>query len=186
MSARPLLALLATLALPAAATEYEIDPEHTYVSFEIDHLGFSIQRGRFNRSSGSIDFDSETQSGGIEINIEAASLDTGLALRDDTLRGADWFNVKDFPNVLFRSQRFIFEQGRPVAVEGTLMLLGEIRPMRLEIGHFKCGFNLVLRKQGCGADAQGTLRRSAFGMNAGLPFIGDEVRLHIQVEAYRP
>ena len=72
------------------------------------------------------------------------------------------------------------------AVEGKLILLGEIRPMRLEITRFKCGLNLAVGKRGCGADAQGTLHRSEFGMQTGIPFIGDEVRLRIQVEAYPP
>lgn len=171
--------------MPSLAAEYVIDSTHTYASFEIDHMGFSTQRGRFNRTSGKVSFDEVAAGGSIDIRIEAASLDTGFALRDDVLRGEQWFNAASFPDVLFRSQRFVFDGARPVAVEGTLMLLGEIRPLRLEISRFKCGFNLLLRQRGCGADAQGVLRRSDFGMNTGLPFIGDEVRLRIQVEAYQ-
>ncbi len=180
------LLLLAWLALPATAAEYRIDPSHTYASFEIDHLGFSTQRGLFKHSSGSIEFDAEAKTGSIDIRIDAASIDTGFGLRDDTLRGADWFNTSDFPDLIFRSRSFIFDDERPVAVEGTLILLGQARPLRLEIKRFKCGLNLAARKRGCGADAQGTLRRSEYGMNNGLPFIGDEVRLRIQVEAYLP
>ncbi|UCV15649.1 YceI family protein [Quatrionicoccus australiensis] len=180
-----LVSLLAALSMPSLAAEYVIDSTHTYASFEIDHMGFSTQRGRFNRTSGKVSFDEAAAGGSIDIRIEAASLDTGFALRDDVLRGEQWFNAASFPDVLFRSQRFVFDGARPVAVEGTLMLLGEIRPLRLEISRFKCGFNLLLRQRGCGADAQGVLRRSDFGMNTGLPFIGDEVRLRIQVEAYQ-
>jgi len=178
--------LLACLALPASALDYEIDPSHTYASFEIDHLGFSTQRGLFQRTSGSVRFDPEAREGSIDIRIDAASLNTGFELRDDVLRGDDWFKVRDFPDILFRGQRFVFEQDKPVAVEGMLTLLGEMRPMRLEITRFKCGLNLASRKRGCGADALGSLRRSAFGLSNGLPFIGDEVRLRIQVEAYQP
>lgn len=187
MTAKTLsIALLACLALPAGAADYVIDPTHTYANFAIDHLGFSTQRGRFNRSSGSVSFDETARAGSIDISIETASLDTGFALRDEVLRGAAWFNAQDFPYILFRSQSFVFNEQQPVGVEGTLTLLGESRPMRLEITRFKCGLNLLLRKRGCGADAQGVLRRSEFGLNNGLPFIGDEVRLHIQVEAYQP
>ena len=78
------------------------------------------------------------------------------------------------------------DQNKPVAVEGRLTLLGETRPMRLEITRFKCGLNLVSRKHSCGADASGTLKRSDFGLQNSIPFIGDEVRLRIQVEAYLP
>ena len=183
--------ILTTLLLAAClsgtqAAEYAIDPTHTYASFEIDHLGFSTQRGQFNRSSGSIEFDPEGKSGRIDIRIDAASLDTGFDLRDDVLRGDSWFNIKAFPDILFRSQKLLFTEDRLSAVEGTLAMLGEIRPMRLEISRFKCGLNLANRKRGCGADAVGSLRRSEFGMNNGQPFIGDEVRLRIQVEAYLP
>ena len=184
-------ALLFGLSSIASALDYVIDPSHTYASFEIDHLGFSTQRGQFNRSAGSVQFDHETQSGNIDITIDAASLNTGFDLRDDILRGESWFNVAAFPHILFRSQRFIFDQenldqNKPVAVEGTLTLLSETKPMRLEITRFKCGLNLASRKQSCGADAFGTLKRSDFGLQNSIPFIGDEVRLRIQVEAYVP
>lgn len=179
-------ALLACLALPVSAVDYQIDPSHTYANFEIDHMGFSTQRGLFRQTSGQVRFDPEARSGDIEIRIDAASLDTGFGLRDEVLRGADWFNVQSFPDIIFRSQRFVFNEERPVAVEGKLVLLGEIRPLRLEITRFKCGLNLAVGKRGCGADAQGALRRSEFGMQTGLPFIGDEVRLRIQVVAYQP
>lgn len=184
---RVLIAILLAASLPETrAAEYAIDPSHTYASFEIDHLGFSTQRGQFNLSSGSVEFDPEGKTGRIDIRIDAASLDTGFELRDEVLRGTDWFNVKDFPDILFRSQKLVFTEDRLSAVEGTLAMLGEIRPIRLEVSRFKCGLNLANRKRGCGADAIGSLRRSEFGMNNGQPFIGDEVRLRIQVEAYLP
>lgn len=178
--------LLALLAPVAHAAEYEIDPTHTYASFEIDHLGFSTQRGQFRTTSGIIEFDPEAKTGRIDIRIDAASLDTGYSLRDDVLRGDDWFRVKTHPDILFRSRQLRFDGETLTAVEGTLVMLDEMRPMRLDIKRFKCGFNLVKRQRGCGADAVGTLRRSDFGLETGLPFIGDEVRLRIQVEAYSP
>lgn len=180
------IALLAACLPFAHAAEYAIDSTHTYASFEIDHLGFSTQRGQFNRTSGNIEFDPESRSGKIDITIDVASIDTGFALRDDVLRGEDWFNAKAYPAMLFRSHKLVFTEERLTAVEGTLALLGEIRPMRLEITRFKCGLNLANRKRGCGADATGVVKRSEFGLSNGLPFIGDEVRLRIQVEAYQP
>lgn len=170
----------------AQAAEYVIDPTHTYASFEIDHHGFSLQRGWFTQSSGMIDFDPEAKSGRVDIRIAVASLDTGMAKRDDILRGDNWFKAKDYPDILFRSEQLHFSDDKLTAVDGQLVMLGQIRPLRLEIARFKCGLNLATRKRGCGADAYGVLRRSEFGMEQGLPFIGDEVRLRIQVEAYLP
>lgn len=184
---RLLPTLLFVACLPfAQAAEYTIDPTHTYASFEIDHLGFSTQRGQFNRSSGIVEFDPDGKAGRIDISIETTSLDTGFELRDNVLRGESWFNAKDYPYIFFRSQKLFFTEEKLSAVEGVLVMLGEIRPMRLEISRFKCGLNLASRKRGCGADAIGVLRRSEFGLSNGLPFIGDEVRLRIQVEAYLP
>ena len=184
---RFLIALFLSCTLSSIqAAEYVIDPTHTYASFEIDHLGFSTQRGLFTRSSGSIEFDPELQAGRIDIRIDAASLDTGFALRDDVLRGEEWFDTKAFPDILFRSDKLLFTDNKLSAVEGKLVMRGEIRPIRLEVTRFKCGLNLANRKRGCGADAQASLKRSDFGLNNGVPFIGDEVRLRIQVEAYLP
>jgi len=177
---------LGCLALPATAADYVVDPGHTYANFEVDHLGFSTQRGRFNRTTGSIRFDDEALTGDIDIRIDAASLDTGLILRDEVLRGDQWFDVERYPELRFKSARLIFADNRLAAVDGELTLLGESRPLRLEILRFKCGFNLAARKRGCGADAVGVVHRSEFGMRSGLPFVGDEVRLRIQVEAYPP
>lgn len=179
-------ALLCLLGGPLRAETYAIDPTHTYASFEIDHLGFSTQRGQFNRSRGSLRYDPAQQLGEVDIHIDAASLDTGLAARDDILRGEDWFNVAANPDILFRSTAFVFEGNRLIAIDGRLALLGQTRPLRLDISRVKCGLNFVSRKRGCGADATATLRRSDFGLTNGLPFIGDEVRLRIQVEAYAP
>lgn len=178
--------LLAAFAPLAQAAEYTIDPTHTYASFEIDHHGFSTQRGWFGQSSGTVEFDPEAQRGRIDIRIAVASLDTGMAKRDEILLGENWFKAKDYPDLLFRSDQLIFTDGKLTAVEGKLAMLGEIRPLRLEVARFKCGLNLANRKRGCGADAYGVLRRSEFGMQQGIPFIGDEVRLRIQVEAYLP
>ena len=120
---RSFLALLLAASLPAVqAAEYHIDPSHTYASFEIDHLGFSTQRGLFTRSSGSIEFDPEQRTGRIDIRIDAASLDTGFALRDDVLRGEDWFDSKAFPDILFRSDKLVFTGDTLSAVDGTLIL----------------------------------------------------------------
>jgi polyisoprenoid-binding protein YceI len=187
MLSRSLLAaLLLVAAVGSPAAEYTIDPTHTYASFEIDHHGFSTQRGWFNQSSGVVDFDPEAKTGRVDIRIAVASLDTGMAKRDEILLGENWFKAKDFPDIVFRSDKLVFTDDKLSAVEGKLVMLGEIRPLRLEVTRFKCGLNLANRKRGCGADALGVLHRSEFGMQQGIPFIGDEVRLRIQVEAYLP
>ncbi|HYP69197.1 MAG TPA: YceI family protein [Thiobacillaceae bacterium] len=181
-----LLSATLLLASPAWCVSYTIDPAHTYPGFEIDHLGFSTQRGQFNRTSGSIELDQLAHTGKLEIHVDIASLDTGQAERDEILKGDEWLQAQRYPEMVYRSERFVFDNDRPVAVEGMLTLLGQTHPLRLEISRFKCGLNLAEKKRGCGADAQGQLRRSDYGLRTGLPFVGNEVKLNIQVEAYLP
>lgn len=184
MKILPLLPALLVSATAHAAT-YTFDPSHTYPLFEIDHLGFSIQRGQFDAVRGKLEYDAMQRTGSMEIVIDAASLDSGHDERDAILKGTGWFNVSQFPTITYVGKQFVFEGDRPVAIEGELTMLGVTQPLRLEVNRVKCGLNLAARKLGCGADASGVLRRSQFGMRNGLPFVGDEVRLRIQAEAYQ-
>jgi polyisoprenoid-binding protein YceI len=178
--------LLAVLASSSAwAASYVFDPTHTYPMFEIDHLGFSIQRGQFDAVRGTLDYDPVQRTGSLEVIIDANSLDSGNEERDAILKGPGWFDVSRHPTITYRGQKLLFEGDRPVAVEGELTMLGVTQPVRLEFTRVKCGLNLAARKVGCGADATGVLKRSQFGMRSGLPFVGDEVRLRIQAEAYQ-
>jgi len=180
-----LTVLLAALTgAPAWAAPYQFDPAHTFPLFEIDHLGFSTQHGQFDRSRGTLEYDAVQRTGRLEVVVDAGSIDTGDDERDAILKGPDWFDVSRYPTLSFRSERFVFEQDQPVAIEGELTMLGVTQPLRLQITRFKCGLNLAAKKRACGADATATLKRSAFGMRTGLPFVGDEVTLRIQAEAY--
>jgi polyisoprenoid-binding protein YceI len=179
-----LLLFFSLLSTPLWAASYRFDPDHTFPLFEIDHLGFSTQRGWFDASHGTLEYDAVQHTGSLDVVIDAGSLDTGNPARDAVLKGPEWFDVTRYPAITFHGQRFLFEQDRPVAIEGTLTMLGVTQPQRLEIIRLECGLNLVNRRRVCGADATGILRRSHFGMRTGLPFVGDIVRLRIQAEAY--
>ncbi|HWO99556.1 MAG TPA: YceI family protein [Methylococcus sp.] len=169
----------------AVADSYTVDPRHTFPSFEVSHLGFSTQRGRFNHTEGKIQLDPANQRGRVEISIDTASIDTGLEELEERLRKEDFFDVGHHPKIVYRAEKVRFTGDRPVAVEGEITLRGRTRPLSLNVEHFHCGLNPIYLRQVCGADATGTLRRSDFGMSAFLPLVGDEVRLHIQVEAFK-
>ncbi len=179
-------ALACALSLPALAQEaYTVDPAHTYPTFEVSHLGFSTQRGTFTRSSGRIVLDRAAKRGAIDIGIDAASLDTGHAKRDEALRGEDFFDVARHATISYRSTALKFDGEALTGADGELTLLGVTRPVALKVSAFKCGLHPLSRKQLCGADATATLRRSDFGMKAFLPAVGDDVRIAIQIEAFR-
>lgn len=167
------------------ADTYTVDPRHTFPSFEVSHIGFSTQRGRFNRTEGKIVLDAKAQTGSVDIRIAADSIDTGLEELETKLKSAEFFDVEKYPDIAFKADKLELAGDKPIAADGTLTLLGTSKPLRLTIEHFQCGTHPVYRRHVCGADATGVLKRSDFGMKAFLPAVGDEVRLRIQIEAFR-
>ncbi|WP_374266111.1 YceI family protein [Zoogloea sp.] len=184
--AAPLLLALA-LAAPAFAAPvgYTIDPNHTFPVFEVDHLGFSTQRGRFNKTAGRIVLDLDARQGAVDVSIDAASIDMGFAKWSENMRGENYFNTAEHPAITFKAERIVFDGARPVAAEGQLTLLGVTRPLSLAINRFRCAPHPLNKRETCGADLSGTLQRSAFGMTKYIPSVGDDVRLLIAVEAFK-
>jgi len=97
----------------------------------------------------------------------------------------DMFNVEQYPTITYKGKSIKFEGDTPVAVEGELTLLGQTRPVPLKIVKFKCITHPMLKREVCGADAQGTFNRNDFGLSYGLPRFSPEVKLAIQVEALK-
>lgn len=187
MPAVPLLALLLGIAgTAAAATQtYDIDPEHTFPSFEADHLGgLSVWRGKFNRSHGSVTLDREAGSGALEVVVDVSSIDFGHDALNEHALGADLFDAAKYPQATYRGRLEGFVDGSPTRVAGELTLHGVTRPVELELRSFKCMPHPVLKRELCGADALATIHRDAFGIDAGKDYGFDmAVTLRIQVEA---
>ena len=138
------LIIFSTLSFSAAAADsYTVDPRHTFPSFEINHLGFSIQRGRFNQTSGKILLDPESSTGKINIAIETASISTGLAELEKHLRSSDFLDADRYPQITFVSDKLSFNKGQLVAADGLLTLHGISKPVHLTVDHFYCGMNLI-------------------------------------------
>lgn len=180
------LLFAAVLPLSAQAAEsYTVDPMHTYPHFSISHLGFSTMQGRFDKTSGKITLDRAAKTGTVNIEIEAASISTGLAKRDDHLRSPDFFNAAEFPKITYKANSIKFKGDTPVSVEGNLTMLGVTKPVTLSIDAFKCGTNPMAKKDECGAAASAQIKRSDFGMKYGLPGVGDDVKLAFEIEAFK-
>lgn len=179
-----LVLLPALLAANAFAVDhYSIDATHTWPSFEVNHLGYSTQRGRFNQTHGKITLDVGAQTGTIDITIDADSIDMGFQKWDEHMKSPDFFNVQLHPAIRFSSDELQFEGERLVGAKGYLSLLGTRRPLQLTIANFRCAPHPLSRRQHCGADATSSIQRSQFGMAKYVPMIGDEVKLVIPVEA---
>ncbi len=180
---------LATLAAPE---NYNVDALHSYPSFAVSHFGMSTMVGRFERMTGKVSIDRAAKTGSLEVKIATASISTGDAKRtdgarsrDEHLRAADFFNAAEFPEMVYKSTKFNFAADKLESVDGNLTLLGVTKPVKLVVTSFNCGANPMSKKDMCGADVSGSLKRTDFGMKYGVPAIGDEVKLTINVEAYK-
>ena len=172
-------------AAAAAPVTYDIDPSHTYPSFEAPHMGISMWRGKFNGSSGKIVLDKAKGAGTVEVTVDASSIDFGHDQMNEHARGADLFDVAKYPTAVYKGKLEGFVDGAPTKVVGELTLHGVTKPLELKINSFKCiPHPLHKPRELCGADALATFQRDAFGMDAGKDWgFAMDVTLRIQVEA---
>ena len=179
-----LLLALAVLPATAASVTYEIDPAHTFPGFEADHMGMSVFRGKFNRSSGQVVLDKAAGTGTLAVEIDVASIDFGQdALNAEMVKPA-YLDAAGHPAARYEGKLAGFVDGKPTRVDGTLTLHGVTRPLALEIRSFKCMPHPIFKRDWCGADARATFDRADFGIDAGKDFGFDMgVALRIQVEA---
>ncbi len=178
------LAMLFGTNVALAADKYAIDPSHTYPHFEIDHLGYSTMHGRFDNNKGSMSYDQDAGTGEVEITIDANSISTGWAKRDEHLRSADFLNTKEFPEITFKSTKASLKGGKGT-VDGKLTMMGVTKDVTLNVSRVHCGAHPFNKKMVCGFDASTTIKRSDFGSKYGLPAIGDEMKLMFEVEAVK-
>ena len=167
------------------AANYTIDPGHTYVSFAINHLGFSTMRGKFDQQSGSMTYDPANKSASVTIEIDAASIDTGHDKRDEHLRSPDFLNAVENPTITFKSTKTGWNGNKLSSVTGNLSVLGVSKTVTLKVNAINCGEHPFNKKQVCGFDAEGSIKRSDFGVNYGLPAIGEVLDLQIELEAVK-
>jgi polyisoprenoid-binding protein YceI len=189
MSVRmPFAVLVATVAASAAAQEsYVLDPVHSQPLFEARHIGYSVQFGGFSKVQGKVVLDRAAKTGSVDITIDAASIRTFDGRLDAIVKGERFFNVEKFPAVTFKSTSVKFDGDRVAGVDGELTMLGVTRPVSLAVANFACGEHPFSKKSMCGCEASTKIRRSDWGMVAGVAngSPGDEITLRIPVEAYR-
>lgn len=180
-------ALIAACALPAVAApvSYTLDPDHTIPRFEVMHNAFSLHTGMFMKSAGKAVIDTDAKSGSVEVAIQTASFLSGHAFMESVMKGKDFFNVEQFPTMTFKSTRFTYNGDKPATVEGEFTMLGVTRPITLTFTYWNCGQHPRNKKEQCGGNLSGQLKRSDFGMKAFIPAVADEVKLNIQVEAFK-
>jgi polyisoprenoid-binding protein YceI len=175
---------LATAAL-AAPTTYSSEPNHTFVRFSYNHMGFSTQESRFNSTTGTVTYDPAAKTASIDMVINTKSVDTGSDLFNGHIQGPDYLDTAEFATATFKSTSVKFNGDTPVSIEGNLTVKGVTKPVTLKVTSFKHGLNMM-KKDSIGADATGTIKRSDFNMSKAVPMVGDEVTLEIAIEAMAP
>jgi polyisoprenoid-binding protein YceI len=170
----------------AQAATYNIDPTHTFVTFEVTHFGTSTNRGRFDKKEGTVQFDRAAKTGKVELTIQADSINTGTEAFNAHLKKPDFFDATKHQTMQFTADKFSFNGDKVSEVTGSLTMLGKTVPVVLKATHFNCYDHPMLKREVCGGDFETTLMRSQWGMNWGIDFgIPDKVKLLIQVEAVK-
>ena len=178
-------AALSVAAFGASAAEvtYTIDKGHTHPSFEINHLGFSTYRGRFDAVSGSVVLDLDKKTARADISLDVGFISTGVAKLDEHLKTAEFFDVEKFPVITFKSTKSKFKGDKLIWLNGDLTMHGVTKPVTLNVTSFVCKDHPMKKVPACGADASAIIKRSDWGITTYVPAVGDEVKLEIEVEA---
>lgn len=184
----PALALAAAVfAAGSAAAQpvtYRLDPQLTFVQFEVLHFGTSTLRGRIGPVEGTVVLDRTARRGEVGLRIPVRTLDTGLRVLDNRLREPDLFAVEANPEAFFVSRNFRFEGDTLAEVRGEFTLRGTSVPLSLRALRFACRRDGA--RESCGGDFEGFVDRGDFGMTFGLPLIANRTRIVVSVEGVAP
>ncbi len=181
---------------PIPAGAYEIDKLHASLIFRVSHLGFSSFTGRFTRFDAKLDFDPRTLAASrVDVTIDPTSVaadnvpDDFLAM----LSGKGWLDAARHPEIAFRSRRVEVRDGGSFRLHGDITMNGVTRPVVLD-GRYNGGYaaHPMEPRARIGFSAKGSLRRSEFGVSAGIPApgstigVGDEVEIVLEAEFTGP
>jgi polyisoprenoid-binding protein YceI len=173
------LGILSTAAM-SQAESFTIDAGHSTVLYRALHMGLSHSWGRFNDVSGSIDLDEKSPL--VDLSIKAESIDTFVPKRDEHLRGPDFFNVRQFPTITFKSDKIRSIDAKTYEVSGTLTLHGISQPTTVKLTKIGGGPS-PFGDQRIGVETIFQIKRTDFGMKNMLEGVGDEVLLIVSLEA---
>ncbi len=180
-----------TTTTQTTATRWKIDPGHSTAEFAVRHLMVTTVKGRFHRFDGTILWDeARPEASSVTVTVDASSIDTGNAQRDDHLRSADFFDVERFPTITFRSTRVEPLGPGKVRVVGDLTIRDVTREVALDVtleGRSKSPWGAEV----AGFSAETVIDRKDFGLTWNMPLetggflVDDRVRVMFSIEAVR-
>ncbi|MDE3232143.1 MAG: polyisoprenoid-binding protein [Pseudomonadota bacterium] len=174
---------LAVTTAMAAPKTFEIDGSHTFPRFSYSHFGYSTQVSRFDSTTGTVVFDADAKTGSVDISIDMKSVNTGFADFNGHIQGEDFLDTAKFPKATFKSTKVNFQDGKPASIEGQLTIKGITKAVTLTVTSFQAMAHPMLKKDAIGANAFTVIKRSEFNAGKYAPYVGDEVRIEIALEA---
>ncbi len=173
----------------AQADVYKMDADHTEVRFYWNHVGLSEQSGEWAVVDGEINFDPEkVEETSISIEIDAASIDTGVEGLDKHLKGADFFDVENHPKITFKSTKVKQTGANSVLMTGDLSIKDTSNPVEIDVElvfqgkHPLGGFFDKYKGDWISVHGSSSLVRSDFGVGMFAPLTSDRIRLKISSE----
>ena len=183
------LSALVFLSVSPACAEverYDFDKAHTQILFFVNHLGFSNSQGEFHDYDGFIEFNrAEPERSKVEVTIQTAGIDMDDEKWNDHMKNEDFFHVEKYPAMTFKSTGIVVTGEKTAAITGDLTILETTKPVTLDVTFNKAGKHPFSGKYVAGFSASAKIKRSEFGMTYGLPMIGDEVDIRLEVEGVR-
>ncbi|WP_394213115.1 YceI family protein [Psychrobacter piscatorii] len=172
-----------TLASAALPTQWQLDNSHTRVGFSVEHMGFSTVMGHFSDVDGTVQFDlknpNQTQ---LNFVIDTDSIDTAWAARDKHLKTDEFFNVEKYPTMSFKSTQVNFINPQQAKVTGDFTLLGQTKPLTLNLTLKKIDNSPLTKEPVIGFRATGNIDRTAYGMDAYSQGVTTNVPIQIDGE----
>lgn len=181
------LVLAAATSAPALAAPetFAIDNSHTFPRFSYNHLGYSVQLSRFNKTTGTVVYDKAAKTGSVNIVIDTKSVDTGSSLFDEHIQAEDFLDTATHPTATFKSTKVTFNGDQPATIEGHLTLKGVTKKVVLTVTSFQAMPHPMQKKDAVGANAHTIVKRTDFNMGKFAPHVGDDVRIDIAIEAIK-
>ncbi|MFD5574285.1 YceI family protein [Streptomyces cadmiisoli] len=176
---------LAAAPLPLVSGDWELDPLHSAVNFTIRHLGIAKVRGRFTDVEAGLHVGGTLDDVRVTARVALASLDTGNSDRDAHTRSADLLDVEKRPTMTFRSSH-VAGTGDDWTMEGDLTIGDVTRPVRFAVEFGGVVDSPVDGRRHAGFEATGEIRRSDFGMDFGAGFLGDVVKIQLDMQFIEP
>lgn len=162
---------------------YVLDPAHGKMTWSVDHMGFSTYVGQFTDVAANLDLNVRNPAASkLDASVRMDSVGTFSDGLDKHLKTADFFDTAKFPSAGFRATGIRLVDRDTAKISGNLTLRGVTRPIVIEADFNQAGINPADKQYSIGFDGDAKIKRSDFGINYGLPLLGDEVTLHLEAE----